>query len=141
MAFRLSEFEDKIGDIAHKITKGKEMILADVEEQSYQLWIEPDYLHIEKLDLNIYSADVCNFDFETEEYILDHNLYIFFNSITGEQVYYEGGSSLNVCIQNYCSIAGIERINTDDLECTYVLDNGKFLDEKVLSGGNFEIAG
>ena len=141
MAFQLKELQGNLEEAIYNITSQKEMLLIDQDKKMYQIWSEPDYLYIIDLKVNIYSAVCCNYNDDTEDYEIDHVLYIFFSSDTGKEVYFEVGSSLEVCIHNYCHFAGIEVENVGELNCHYVLDNGKFLEEKVLKKKNSEIEG
>ena len=141
MAFKLKELEGDLGEAIYNLTSQKEMVLVDQDEKMYQIWSEPDYLYLIDLQVNIFSAVCCNYDKNTEEYEIDHELYIFYHPNTGEEVYFETGSSLEVSIHNYCHFAGLQVEDVGELNCYYVLDNGKFLEEKVLKKKNSEIEG
>lgn len=141
MAFKLKELEGDLGEIIYNLTSQKEMVLVDQEENAYQIWAEPDYLYLKDLRVNVYSAVCCNYDQETKEYEIDHDLYIFYDPDTGKEVYFEVGSSLAVCLHNYCHFAGLKIKNVDELNCYYALDNGRFLEEKVVNKKKSEIVG
>ena len=57
MAFKLKELDGKLGQVIANITLGKGLMLTEERERGYQIWLEPDYLHIEELGLNIFSGE------------------------------------------------------------------------------------
>lgn len=141
MAFKLKELDGDLGEVIYNLTSQKELVLVDQKEKVYQIWSEPDYLYLIDLQVNIFSAICCNYNQDTEEYEIDHDLYIFYHSDTGEEIYFEVGSPLTACIHNYCHFAGLQVKNVDELRCYYALDNGKYLREKVLNRKNGEMTG
>lgn len=141
MAFKLKELEWDLGEAIYNLTSQKEMVLVEQEEKVYQIWVEPDYLYLIDLQANIFSAICCNYNQDTEDYEIDHDLYIFYHPNTGEEVYFETGSSLEVCIHNYCHFAGLQVEDVGELSCYYALDNGKFLIDKVVNRKNSEMTG
>ena len=133
MAFELKEFDDGgLGEIAASITSKKPMVLWKERDRDYQVWLEPDYLYIEDLRVNIFSGEFYKFSRETEKYEIDHDVYYFFNPRTGRLVYAENGSNLTVCIINFIRETGKEVDEAENLPCIYKLDNGEFLRKKVL---------
>lgn len=140
MAFKLKELEGELGEILNNLTCTKAWVLVDHEHHRFQIWSEPDFLYIHDLNINIFSAVSCLYYEDTEEYIEDCSLYLFYDT-EGNQVYYEYGSSLWVCIHNYCHFVNIKINDLDNLLCCYILDNGKFLEEKVINKKNIDIQG
>ncbi len=126
----LDEFEYGIGEFVRS-NSDRERILIREEENAYQEWAEPEYLHINDLNINVFSAVCLNYDEKQRDYEISHDLYVFYDSKTGERVYSESGSSLPVCVHNYCHFAGVKVNDIEGLSCTYIHDNGKFLNEKA----------
>ena len=118
----------------------KPWVLVDHEHPDFQIWSEADFLYIHDLNIYIFSAVCKSFSPDTDCYELDYDLFLFYNP-DGKKVYSENGSNLNVCINNYCKEVGIKIENPDTLLCCYILDNGKFLQEKVVNKKNSEIEG
>ena len=133
MAFKLKELNGQLGEIIAGITIPKPMVLLRERKEDYQVWVEPDYLYIQDLRVCVYGAEFYKFSRQTEEYEIDHDVYYFFNVSTGRLVYSEYGSNLEVCVTNYCTEVGKEVEDVGELLCTYILDNGKFLNKKVLT--------
>ena len=143
MAFKLKELNGELGEVIANITLGEGLMLTEESERGYQIWLEPDYLHIEELGLKIFSGERYVYNSETKELGLSSSLYQFYRDGTGENVYSESGSGLAVCIYNYCNLIGVAKTmeEVENLQCTYQLDNGKFLREKVISWMDVEIEG
>lgn len=132
MAFKLKELDGDLGEILANLTSPKPMVLWKEQHGSYQVWLEPDFLHIEDLKVNIFNGEFHHYSRVTDDYEPDHDAYYFFNQSTGRLVYSEYGSDLPVCVTNFVRESGKQVESVDDLLCTYALDNGKFLRKKVL---------
>ena len=133
MAFKLKELDGQLGEILANLTTPKPMVLWKEEHGRYQVWLEPDFLHIEDLRVNVFSGEFHRYSRVTDDYEPDHDAYYFFNQSTGRLVYSESGSDLPVCVTNYIRESGKQVESVEDLLCTYSLDNGKFLKKKVLT--------
>lgn len=131
MAFKFKELEGNLGRVINGIIATKKMVLLEHEDEDYEVWLEPDFLHIEKVGINIFCGITCVYLQEIQDFELSHDIYIFYDD-AGQEVYSEHGSDLRVCIENYLSYIGSRIKKVDNLMCTYALDNGKFLREKVL---------
>ena len=132
MAFKLKELDGQLGEILANLTSPKPMVLCKEKHNDYQVWLEPDYLHIQDLRVNVFSGEFHKYSRETADFEPDHDTYYFFNQSTGRLVYSEYGSNLPVCVTNYIRESGKQVESVEDLLCTYALDNGKFLRKKVL---------
>ena len=62
MAFKLKELNGELGEVIANITEGKETLLVEEEEGKYQVWLEPDYLYIKELGLNIFGGESIGLD-------------------------------------------------------------------------------
>ena len=133
MAFKLKELDGDLGEILANLTSPKPMVLWIEKHGRYQVWLEPDFLHIEDLKVNIFSGEFHRYSRVTDDYEPDHDAFYFFNASTGRLVYSEYGSDLPVCVTNYIRESGKQVESVDDLLCTYALDNGKFIKKKVLT--------
>ena len=122
-----------MGEVVSGITAQKKLVLLRERKEDYQVWLEPDFLHIEDLRVNIYNGYYYKFDRKSGIYEVDHQVYYFFQSRTGRLVYSECGSSLEVCITNYANEVKKDIGIVEDLLCTYELDNGKFICKKILT--------
>lgn len=142
MAFKLKELNGELGEVIANITEGKETLLVEEEEGKYQVWLEPDYLYIKELGLNIFGGESIGLDDKNEIKSCTSG-YWFYSDGTGEKLYAEVGSNLTACIYNYCNAVGLNKAMEDveDLDCFYKLDNGDFLREKVISWMDAEIEG
>lgn len=133
MAFKLKELDGDLGEIVANLTSPKPMVLWKEEHGRYQVWLEPDFLHIEDLKVNIFNGEFHRYSRVTDDFEPDHDAFYFFNQSTGRLVYSEYGSNLTVCVTNYIRESGKQVESVEDLLCTYALDNGKFLRKKVLT--------
>ena len=75
MAFKLKELNGELGEVIANITLGKGLMLTEESERGYQIWLEPDYLHIEELGLKIFSGERYVYNSETKELGLSSSLY------------------------------------------------------------------
>lgn len=132
MAFKLKEMDGEFGEVLAGLTEWKPMVLWKERECDYQVWVEPDYLHIENLKVYVFSGGYYSFSRATGTYEIDHDVYYFFNPSTGRLVYSEYGSDLMACVRNFIRESGKKVKCIEELSCTYALDNGKFLRKKVL---------
>lgn len=142
MSFALKELDGELGDTIEQLKDTLNLILVDKEEKDYETWLEPDYLHIEDLRLNVYCGYYMIYDDEFQDYDTADLIYVFYDDKTGKEVYSEMGSSLWACIYNLCWQSGMRKSGEeiDNLSCTFRLDNGDFLRKKVLKMKNFDIA-
>lgn len=117
------------------------MLLVEQEQEDHEIWIEQDFLHLIDLNTNVFSALYCRYDTDTKEFEGDYSFYVFYDNDTGQELYWEQGSSLEVCIHNYlhCSRELESKFaEAGDLRCSYRLDDGAFLIEKVISSPHSE---
>lgn len=133
MAFKIKDWKKELGEAIGALTIQKKMVLLKQKDKVYRVWAEPDYLYLIDLKVNVFSAVCCKYDKDTETYEIDYDLYIFYDPKTGKEIYSEIGSSIEVCILNYCRTMNLHIKDVDDIYCFYFLDNGKFLKEKVLN--------
>lgn len=136
MSFALKELDGKLGDTIEQLKDTLNLILVDKEKKDFEIWLEPDYLHIEDLKMNVYCGYYMIYDNEYQEYNITDMIYVFYDDKTGEEVYSEMGSSLWACVYKYCWQSGKRRTEeeVDNFGCTFRLDNGNFLRKKVLKG-------
>lgn len=124
MALKIRNLEGDFWEVIESIISGSEPVLIE-ETPEFQIWQEPTFTYIPVLNLDIHSATCHLWDEDTQEYEIDSDQYNFYNHATGEQVYTESGSTLSVCIYNYCHIAHLDEWHDldriEDLECIYVL--------------------
>lgn len=71
------------------------------EDDEYRIILESNYIFIPSLNINIHSGYYEVYSEDTEDYEIDFDFYMFFDSETKEHVYEEQGSGLEVCIYNY----------------------------------------
>jgi hypothetical protein len=93
------------------------------EDEEHRIYIEDVYIFIPSLNIDIYSGYYEAYNEDTEDFEVDFDFYMFFDSNTKEHLYEEQGSSLEVCIYNYCrgldvDIDTIEEI--ENLECEII---------------------
>ena len=85
-----------------------------------------------ELNINIHYADLLLYDKDSEEYIVQDNIYLVFDRGSKDLVYTEQGGTIQTCIHNYYSLVLKDKTITmkkvDSLECTYMLDRGKVLE-------------
>lgn len=127
MVFKLGEIDDILDDIVDLAPIDDEMELAEQESGEYQIWIDTDCVFLPNLGVLVFGAVSCIYDKEKTEYALNCDLYIFYDFVTGEEVYSEYGSSLRVCVHNYCRFAGISTGDLDGLWCVYISDGKRLL--------------
>lgn len=94
------------------------------EDEEHRIYLENMYIYIPQLNLDAYNGYFEAYNENTEDFELDFDFYMFFDSTTKEHAYEEQGSSLEVCLYNYCrgvniDIDSIE--NMEKLECEIVL--------------------
>ena len=132
MAFKLRDMDGKLGKAIGQFTQTKKAVLLDYEKKDHQLWSEPDFLMVLELNIFIFSALYYTYQVELESYALEHDEILIF-SPDGELLHSEHGSSLKVCIQNYCTLCQENILDVDNLNCLWIFDNGNFLEDKVLN--------
>lgn len=94
------------------------------EDEEYRIYLENRYLFIPDLNIDVYSGYYAVYDEDTEEFEIDFDFYMFFDSDTNKHLYEEQGSGLEVCIYNYCRFAELDVNDIDDiynLKCEIVL--------------------
>ena len=115
----MTKIKDLDGVIGEKIT-GLSFMDEPVlvyEEKDTRIYRDSSYLYIKDLGVDIYSAYICNYEPETCDYEIDCDLYIFYSHNTDTEIYSEGGSSLPVCISNFCTITDKDKNYTmEDIE-------------------------
>ena len=131
MAFKLRDMDGKLGKVIARLTETNTPILLDYIKDEHQLWCEPDYLLVLNLKICVFSALYYSYQTDVGCYTLDHSKILIFSQV-GDLLYEEDNSTLKVCIQNYCTVYDENILDGDNLNCVWVLDNGKFLEEKVL---------
>lgn len=127
MVFKLGEIDDALDEVVDLAPIGAEMELAEQESGEYQIWIDTDCVFVPDLGVLVFGASSCIYDKEKSEYALNSDLYKFYDFATGEEVYSEYGSSMGVCIHNYCHFAGISTDGLEGLWCVYVSDGRRLL--------------
>lgn len=127
MVFKLGEIDDILDDVVDLVSLDNEMEIAEQESGEYQIWIETDCVFIPALGVLVFGAVSCIYDKGKNEYSLNSDLYKVYDFTTGKEVYFEYGSSLRVCIHNYCHFAGISTDGLEGLWCVYVSDGKRLL--------------
>lgn len=126
MKLTINHLEGDFSEVIQGITASNDLIILD-ESLGCQTRIEPTYIYIPTLNLDIHTGYYYIFDFQSKEYNLDTDLYIFFNHETKKEMYFECGSILSVCIYNYLHFIGVNEKTLEEienLECIYVIDIG-----------------
>ena len=136
MALKIKDLDGLIGEVIAQLEFWDgEMILVS-EDDSMQILRDKGCIYIKELGVDVYGAYVYYYEPETEEWEIDSDLYIFYLHKTDTEVYSEGGSSLPVCISNYCHYSGTEKKYTmeeiDNLEIEYILND----EDEELSDNN-----
>ena len=126
MAFKLKELNGELGEVIANITEGKETLLVEEEEGKYQVWLEPDYLYIKELGLNIFGGESIGLDDKNEIKSCTSG-YWFYSDGTGEKLYAEVGSNLTACIYNYCNAVGLNKA-MEDVEDSFENDDSTVAD-------------
>lgn len=106
-----------------EVNKEVEYKLFEEVQGEHCLWLEEHGIYIEMLQVKIYSGYCENYNECSEEYTIDFDFYMFFDAITGEHLYEEAGSSLEVCIYNFTrSVAGksLTYEEVENLRCEVV---------------------
>lgn len=139
---KISDLDGDIGEKLSELINSMDLILLEEQKEEYQIWVDGGHLSVPNLGINIVSGIGCVYQEESKEYEADSDFFIFYDT-KGRELYFEGGSSLNVCIQNYCSQTGQSKSyeEVDNLNCCYVVDGGDFIKSKVLDGISFEVKG
>lgn len=125
MGFKLKALDGEFGEVIQEMTARNELVLVEQGEVN-QTWRESSCLHVLDLDIDIYSAIDCVYCDDTGDYELSSDFYIFYKHDTTEEVYFEYGSSLAVCVYNYAGWIGRTDLHDMDvienLECVYYLN-------------------
>lgn len=127
MVFKLGEIDDILDCVVDLVAINDEMELAEQESGEYQIWIDTDCVFVPDLGIVVFGAVSCMYDKEKKEYTLNADLYKFYDFATGEEIYFEFGSSLRVCIHNYCRVANISVDDLDGLWCVHISDGRRLL--------------
>ena len=132
MAFKIVELYDELGEVVERIGDIIGGKVIDENENEYQVFCPTSYYYLQELNINIHYADLLLYDKDSEEYIVQDNIYLVFDKNSKDLVYTEQGGTIQTCIHNYCSLVLKDNYITmkkvDSLECTYMLDRGKVLD-------------
>lgn len=131
--FKLKELEGDMGEVIQSLADNSPMVL--IEEDSFQqIWREQGCVHIADLGIDVYGATSCIYDENIKDYELSSSLYVFYEHGTADEVYFEYGSSLPVCVHNYAHAIGRTDLQEMDavgeLGCVYVLDGQKDWNKK-----------
>ena len=132
MAFKIVELYDELGEVVERIGDIIGGKVIDENENEYQVFCPTSYYYLPELNINIHYADLLLYDKDSEEYIVQDNIYLVFDRGSKDLVYTEQGGTIQTCIHNYYSLVLKDKTITmkkvDSLECTYMLDRGKVLD-------------
>lgn len=132
MAFKIVELYDELGEVVERIGDIIGGKVIDENENEYQVFCPTSYYYLPELNINIHYADLLLYDKDSEEYIVQDNIYLVFDRDSKDLVYTEQGGTIQTCIHNYYSLVLKDKTITmkkvDSLECTYMLDRGKVLD-------------
>ena len=132
MAFKIVELYDELGEVVERIGDIIGGKVIDENENEYQVFCPTSYYYLPELNINIHYADLLLYDKDSEEYIVQDNIYLVFDRDSKDLVYTEQGGTIQTCIHNYYSLVLKDKTITmkkvDNLDCTYMLDRGKVLD-------------
>ena len=132
MAFKIVELYDELGEVVERIGDIIGGKVIDENENEYQVFCPTSYYYLPELNINIHYADLLLYDKDSEEYIVQDNIYLVFDRNSKDLVYTEQGGTIQTCIHNYYSLVLKDKTITmkkvDNLDCTYMLDRGKVLD-------------
>lgn len=132
MAFKIVELYDELGEVVERIGDIIGGKVIDENENEYQVFCPTSYYYLPELNINIHYADLLLYDKDSEEYIVQDNIYLVFDRGSKDLVYTEQGGTIQTCIHNYYSLVLKDKTITmkkvDSLECTYMLDRGKVLE-------------
>lgn len=132
MAFKIVELYDELGEVVERIGDIIGGKVIDENENEYQVFCPTSYYYLPELNINIHYADLLLYDKDSEEYIVQDNIYLVFDRNSKDLVYTEQGGTIQTCIHNYYSLVLKDKTITmkkvDSLDCTYMLDRGKVLE-------------
>ena len=78
--------------------------LFEEQEKEYLLLLEQRAIYIPDYNIKIREGIYETWDQENREYEVDYTFYIIFDSLTGEWLYTEAGSTICVCLYNFLSL-------------------------------------
>ena len=132
MAFKIVELYDELGEVVERIGDIIGGKVIDENENEYQVFCPTSYYYLPELNINIHYADLLLYDKDSEEYIVQDNIYLVFDRNSKDLVYTEQGGTIQTCIHNYYSLVLKDKTITmkkvDSLDCTYMLDRGTVLE-------------
>ena len=89
--------------------------LFEEQEIEYLLLLEQRANYIPDYNIKIREGIYETWDQENREYEVDYTFYIIFDSLTGEWLYTEAGSTICVCLYNFLSLNHLVKLSYDDV--------------------------
>ncbi len=89
--------------------------LFEEQEKEYLLLLEQRAIYIPDYNIKIREGIYETWDQENQEYEVDYTFYIIFDSLTGEWLYTEAGSTICVCLYNFLSLNHQVKLSYDDV--------------------------
>ncbi|MGV1061054.1 hypothetical protein ACQR24_09405 [Clostridium perfringens] len=115
----LGEAIEKFNDLC--IVEEEREINSVYDNKDSQAFKSKSYYIINELGIKACEAECYSYDISSEEIEIDFSFYIFYDLNNEMIVYEEYGSSLEVCIHNFCNRLGIDYIE-DKLICDLVVN-------------------
>ena len=89
--------------------------LFEEQEKEYLLLLEQRAIYIPDYNIKIREGIYETWDQENREYEVDYTFYIIFDSLTGEWLYTEAGSTICFCLYNFLSLNHQVKLSYDDV--------------------------
>ena len=89
--------------------------LFEEQEKEYLLLLEQRAIYIPDYNIKIREGIYETWDQEIREYEVDYTFYIIFDSLTGEWLYTEAGSTICGCLYNFLSLNHQVKLSYDDV--------------------------
>lgn len=124
MAIKLKDIEGEFSKVIKEFKKDSKLILIE-KTLGAQTWIDPTYTYIPSLDIDIHAGKYITIDFNKNCFTVDSSVYIIYNHVTKQEVYFELCTSLTRCVYNYCKRIKLNELSTkeiDNIDCFYCLN-------------------
>lgn len=94
------------------------------EDHEHRIMLETGHVLIKELNIKIFSGFYETYSEDSEDFEMDFDFYMFFDSETSIHLYEEQGSSLEVCIYNYCRTldSKMDLEDIESLECEFIIE-------------------
>lgn len=89
-----------------------------------KIFIDPAFIRIPSLKLDVYEGDFCNYNAEEDCWDADFSTYVFYEEGDRETPLYDENSSLAVCISNYLNGLVLTMAEIYALDCEVHIPQG-----------------